>query len=65
LGCGLPELSAKFGVQAIENLRPVIAALVDGGLMEQAAEMVWLTPRGRLLSNEVFERFILADEIIR
>jgi oxygen-independent coproporphyrinogen III oxidase len=64
-GISLPELSAKFGVQAIENLRPVIAALVDGGLMEQAAEMVWLTPRGRLLSNEVFERFILADEIIR
>jgi oxygen-independent coproporphyrinogen-3 oxidase len=64
-GINLPELSAKFGGQAIENLRAVIAELVDGGLLEQAADMVWLTPRGRLLSNEVFERFILADEVIR
>jgi len=64
-GISRRELYAKFGDEAIENLRPVIAELVDGGLMEQAADMVWLTPRGRLLSNEVFERFILADEVIR
>jgi oxygen-independent coproporphyrinogen-3 oxidase len=64
-GINLSDLSAKFGGEAIDNLRPVIAELVDGGLMEQAADMVWLTPRGRLLSNEVFERFILADETIR
>ena len=28
-------------------------------------DFVWLTSRGRLLSNEVFERFILVDEVLR
>ena len=33
--------------------------------MEQRGDRVCLTPRGRLLSNEVFERFILAGEVVR
>ena len=38
--------------------RSAIAELVDGGLLEQGDEWVRLTPRGRLLSNEVFVRFL-------
>jgi oxygen-independent coproporphyrinogen III oxidase len=64
-GVSLPELAAKFGEQAVENAGAAIAELVDGGLVERRGNFVCLTARGRLLSNEVFERFILADEVAR
>jgi oxygen-independent coproporphyrinogen-3 oxidase len=64
-GVSLQELSLKFGEEAVEYARVAIAELVDGGLMERAGDFVHLTPRGRLLSNEVFERFILADGVAR
>ena len=64
-GVNLRELSARFGEEAVENARVAIAELVEGGLMEQRGDFICITSRGRLLSNEVFERFILADEITR
>jgi oxygen-independent coproporphyrinogen-3 oxidase len=57
-GVDLREIAASFGLQALENLRPTIAELVADELMEQRGEIIRLTPRGRLLSNEVFERFL-------
>jgi oxygen-independent coproporphyrinogen-3 oxidase len=62
-GVSLPQLSTGFGGEAVENARTAIAEFVEGGLMERRGDCVCLTSRGRLLSNEVFERFILADEI--
>jgi oxygen-independent coproporphyrinogen-3 oxidase len=64
-GVNLRELSARFGEEAVENARVAIAELVEGGLMEQRGDFICITSLGRLLSNEVFERFILADEITR
>jgi oxygen-independent coproporphyrinogen-3 oxidase len=64
-GVSLRELAAKFGEEAVGDARPAIAQLVEGGLMEEREEFVCLTSRGRLLSNEVFERFVVADEIAR
>jgi oxygen-independent coproporphyrinogen-3 oxidase len=64
-GVNLLELAAKFGEEAVENAGVAIAELVEGGLMEQRGDCVCLTARGRLVSNEVFERFILGDEIVR
>ncbi len=64
-GVSLGELAAKFGEKAVGNARSAIAELVEGGLMEEREEFVCLTSRGRLLSNEVFERFLVADEIAR
>jgi|CZKJ01.1.fsa_nt_gi oxygen-independent coproporphyrinogen-3 oxidase len=61
----LQELSLKFGEDSVEYARVAIAELVEGGLMERAGDFVHLTARGRLLSNEVFERFILADGVAR
>lgn len=61
-GISLQELTAKFGGEAIENIRVAIEDLVEDGLLEQREQYLCLTPRGRLLSNEVFERFIL-DEV--
>jgi oxygen-independent coproporphyrinogen-3 oxidase len=62
-GVNLRELSAQFGEEAVEN--SAIAELVDDGLIERRGDFVCLTSRGRLLSNEVFQRFILTDGIVR
>jgi len=64
-GVSLRDLAAKFGEEAVENAHDAIAEFVEGGLMEQRGDFVCLTARGRLLSNEVFERFVLGDEIAR
>ena len=65
VGINLTKIAASFGTEAIENLRPTILDASNDGLMEQHGDLVRLTARGRLLSNEVFERFILLDEIAR
>jgi len=64
-GVDLRELSLKFGEDAVESTRAAIAELAGSGLMEQRGGFACLTSRGRLLSNEVFERFILTGEIVR
>jgi oxygen-independent coproporphyrinogen III oxidase len=64
-GISRRELAVKFGEEAVASARPVVAELVEDGLMEQRGDFVCLTVRGRLISNEVFEKFILADEIVR
>jgi oxygen-independent coproporphyrinogen-3 oxidase len=58
-------VSSKFGEESVEAARSAITELVESGLMERRGDFVCLTARGRLLSNEVFERFILADEVAR
>jgi oxygen-independent coproporphyrinogen III oxidase len=57
-GVDLEKVSAEFSASAVAAFRPVIAEMVEAGLMEQHGDVVRLTARGRLLSNEVFERFI-------
>jgi len=64
-GVDLRELSAKFGEQVVETFRGAIAELVGDGLMERREDLVRLTSRGRMLSNEVFQWFILADELVQ
>lgn len=62
-GVDVRELAEKFGEEPVESARAAIAEFVESGLMQQRGDLVFLTARGRLLSNEVFERFIVADEI--
>ena len=64
-GVNLGKLAAKFGEAAVQNARGATADLISCGLLQGEGDFVWLTSRGRLLSNEVFERFILADEVLR
>ena len=64
-GVSLREIALKSGEAAVDSARPIVAELVESGLMEQEEDVVWLTSRGRLLSNEVFQRFILAEEVAR
>jgi len=57
-GIDLQGISAQFGQRALVSFSPVIDELVKNSLLERENDTIRLTPRGRLLSNEVFERFI-------
>jgi len=63
-GVKLESLAAKFGDEAVERYQAAISESVTDGLIERHGEIVRLTSRGRLLSNEVFERFLLADDTL-
>jgi oxygen-independent coproporphyrinogen-3 oxidase len=63
-GENLQELSATFGEQAVGSFRDTIAELVRDGLMQQDGDFILLTAKGRLLSNEVFERFLFPEEVL-
>ena len=49
------------GVEETEEFRATIDELVELGLLERSDGRVRLTGRGRLLSNEVFQRFLAAE----
>jgi oxygen-independent coproporphyrinogen-3 oxidase len=57
-GVDLRQAAAKLGDEAIAGFSETIADCVRMGLMQQEGDAIRLTPRGRLLSNEVFERFV-------
>jgi oxygen-independent coproporphyrinogen III oxidase len=57
-GVDLRDVAATFGQKALDDLQPTIAELIGDGLMQQQDHCIRLTPRGRLLSNEVFQAFI-------
>jgi oxygen-independent coproporphyrinogen-3 oxidase len=56
-GVDLGPLQAEFG-DAVKNYAPILSGLVEEGLLRRTGDNIHLTPRGRLLSNEVFARFI-------
>ena len=62
-GISLATLKAQFGDAAISTYDAVIAELVQDGLLEEAGDRLRLTSRGRLLSNEVFARFLREETI--
>lgn len=57
-GLDLRQIATTLGQQAIKNLQPTITELVADKLMQQTGDFIRLTPRGRLLSNEVFQAFL-------
>jgi oxygen-independent coproporphyrinogen-3 oxidase len=57
-GNDLDQLGRTFGSE-IGKFVPIIEELSAQGLLDRAGQNLRLTARGRLLSNEVFERFIL------
>jgi oxygen-independent coproporphyrinogen-3 oxidase len=57
-GVDLHVLEERFGTDALAIHTPAIQDLKDQQLLEQQGSRLRLTPRGRLISNEVFERFI-------
>ena len=61
-GVSLQQIADRFGSDAACEIEPVILGLIENGLLQRDGNFVRLTSRGRLLSNEVFERF-LRDEV--
>jgi oxygen-independent coproporphyrinogen-3 oxidase len=57
-GVDLKAVGALFGVDAAGIFSGTIGDLQLCGLLERQSDTIRLTSRGRLLSNEVFERFI-------
>lgn len=57
-GVDLDEVGLKFGPEALERFSADLKELEDARLVERKGPIRRLTPKGRLLSNEVFERFI-------
>ncbi|HEV2716984.1 MAG TPA: coproporphyrinogen III oxidase family protein, partial [Terriglobales bacterium] len=57
-GVDLGEVGANFRQPALDNLSAAIAELVGDGLLHRDRDLIRLTPRGRLLSNEVFQSFL-------
>jgi oxygen-independent coproporphyrinogen III oxidase len=60
-GVDLAAVSARFGHHRLAQLQPAIREMLDAGLLQQHENLLRLTARGRLLSNEVFERFLSAS----
>jgi oxygen-independent coproporphyrinogen-3 oxidase len=55
------ELEQRFGSAALESHAAAFEEAISFGLLEQADGRLRLTPRGRLLSNEVFVRLLPAS----
>ncbi len=66
-GVDLEKVAADFSESAVQEFSETIAECVDLGLINCEGHGIRLTGRGRLLSNEVFERFLLcgADTPVR
>ncbi len=57
-GLDLDSFARLFGINLAEAFPGISEALVDVGLLEQKGKRMLLTRHGRLLSNQVFRRFI-------
>ena len=57
-GIDLSQVQRKFGSGSLQDFEPIISELQAGGFLDQHGETISLNARGRLLSNEVFEKFV-------
>jgi oxygen-independent coproporphyrinogen-3 oxidase len=57
-GLSLVAFRRRFGVGLLSVYGPAVAELAAVGLLERANGRLRLTPKGRLLGNEAFERFL-------
>jgi oxygen-independent coproporphyrinogen-3 oxidase len=62
-GVNLAGLRAEFGTPALHSVEPVLVDLECEDLIERVGDRVALTQRGRLMSNDVFARFLLEPAI--
>jgi oxygen-independent coproporphyrinogen-3 oxidase len=63
-GVSLTKLAKTFGGDALEAHTASISELIANGLLSHNDDVIRLTTRGRLLSNEVFERFITVSSAL-
>jgi oxygen-independent coproporphyrinogen-3 oxidase len=58
-GVDLKYLRGQFGEDMLRDAMPALLEVRDAGLLELNADSMRLTPRGRLVSNEVFNRLLI------
>jgi oxygen-independent coproporphyrinogen-3 oxidase len=63
-GIDLGTLRREFGENQVSAYADNISELIDAALLEKNAATIRLTQKGRMLSNEVFERFISVDSAV-
>jgi len=63
-GIDLQYLVTKFGENEVSSYMGSISELTTAGLVEKDGTTIRLTSRGRMLSNEVFERFISVESAV-
>jgi len=57
-GINLGAIRAEFGEQVVSEFSAILAEQIQAGLLHVEDGVLRLTPRGRLLSNEVFGHFV-------
>jgi oxygen-independent coproporphyrinogen-3 oxidase len=57
-GVSLKQIGARFAINVETAFGEIIRELESYGVLERDQDTLRLTPAGRLVSNEVFERFI-------
>ena len=57
-GIDLAQIAKEFGDEAVGGYSDALAELVEAKLIEREGTVVRLSGRGRMISNEVFEKFI-------
>jgi oxygen-independent coproporphyrinogen-3 oxidase len=57
-GVDMDEVERKFGTGPVSQMQRVVDECISDGLIKRQESRINLSSRGRLLSNEVFERFI-------
>jgi oxygen-independent coproporphyrinogen III oxidase len=62
-GVSLREAAARFGQSEVDERHHDILDLLEAGLVRLERGVLKLTPRGRLLSNEVFDKFVAAGTL--
>src|SRR5450432_2254827 len=63
-GIDLAEIAKEFGEDAVGEYSEPLADLAEAGLIEREGTVARLTARGRMISNDVFERFI-SEPVVR
>jgi len=62
-GVNLRQIEADFGKEQVEQYKPIVEELAADGFLSISADQITLTLQGRMLSNEVFSRFLGAIEV--
>ncbi len=62
-GINYRDIWRSFGIDSLRHYRHRIRELIENGLLESDGSYLRLTRRGRLLSNEVFWRFLPDQEV--
>jgi len=57
-GINIDDINSRFNVNLLDRYRDQVEELTSLGLVENDAKSISLTPRGRLMGNEVFWRFL-------